>query len=367
MKNILAVCFLAFFTFVSTSCQRNSIYIEGQFENVPDGSVYLSILDSNLNTKPIDTTTIKNGHFIFDGSVTLDDTECLFISINKHYISIFMGNEKVNVKGDILKPESIEITGSEGNEQLKKFIENLPEQERLKNLQNELRRIGNDIDRANEIQKEMQETQEEQLAYIKKYINQNCDSPVGPFCLMNQIRFFSFEEVDEFVTKFNVNQASNKYVKALTRFVEENRARNEAQKRLAIGKEAPDFELTNNQGDTIKLSQFRGKIVLVDFWASWCQPCRRNNKTIVEVYNKFASKGLQIIGISVDKKESDWLNAKNEDMLPGIQLRDVDQVVAEAYLIEAIPACFLIDEEGKIIAKDVTGENLLNSIAQKIK
>src|SRR5882757_7282729 len=134
-------------------------------------------------------------------------------------------------------------------------------------------------------------------------------------------------------------------------------------KHTAPGTMAPDFTQNDANGVPVKLSSFRGKYVLVDFWASWCGPCREENPNVVRVYNKYKDKNFTILGVSLDKAEgrANWLAAIKSDGLNWTQVSDLkfwSNQVAALYYVSSIPANFLIDPSGKIIAKDLRGDDL---------
>lgn len=137
----------------------------------------------------------------------------------------------------------------------------------------------------------------------------------------------------------------------------------ESMKSVEIGAMAPDFEEADTTGKPVRLSSFRGKYVLLDFWASWCGPCRQENPNVVKAYNRFKDKNFTIIGISLDKPNGGfaWLNAIRNDHLTWTQLSDLkfwNNSVAQLYFVQSIPKNFLIDPTGKIIAQDLRGDDL---------
>ena len=134
----------------------------------------------------------------------------------------------------------------------------------------------------------------------------------------------------------------------------------------ALLSEAPDFTLNDINGKPFRLSSLRGNIVLLDFWASWCTPCRYENPNIVKAYHKYAKKGLRIVQVSLDKDKNDWIQAINKDQLQAWKhvsdLQYWNSPVAKLYGIQAIPANFLIAPDGKIIAQNLHGEQLFSTL-----
>lgn len=134
-------------------------------------------------------------------------------------------------------------------------------------------------------------------------------------------------------------------------------------KALAKGSVAPGFTLSTPQGEEVSLSSYQGNYVLVDFWAAWCKPCRMENPNLVEMYQAYKDQGFEILGISLDQNDEPWIEAIEKDELIWTQVRDVDNEVAETYQVQAIPANYLLNESGEIVAKNLRG----NSLRQKLE
>lgn len=137
--------------------------------------------------------------------------------------------------------------------------------------------------------------------------------------------------------------------------------------RLAVGTPAPEISVTDPDGKNIKLSDFKGKIVLIDFWASWCGPCRRENPNVVNLYKKYKDKGFEIFGVSLDKDKSAWLGAIKADNLTwkhGSELAFWQSSFCKTYNVTGIPQTFLVDKDGNIIAKGLRGQELEAKLAQ---
>jgi peroxiredoxin len=137
------------------------------------------------------------------------------------------------------------------------------------------------------------------------------------------------------------------------------------------GSEAPEILLPSPEGDTIALSSTRGKVVLLDFWASWCLPCRKENPNLVKAYNLYSKKGFQIYQVSLDKTKDAWTKGIKDDQLDKwIHVSDVkywNSVVVPLYKIESIPTNFLLDKNGRIIASNLRGEQLEKKLAEILK
>ena len=133
---------------------------------------------------------------------------------------------------------------------------------------------------------------------------------------------------------------------------------------------ASDFRLPNQKGDSISLVSLRGKVVILDFWASWCAPCRVANKNLVKSYPRWKAKGVEIISISLDENAKSWLAAVKKDRLTWIQLNEMKgwrSSVTTNWQINKIPASFLIDQEGNVIGRDLEGAELENAINHLIR
>jgi len=140
-----------------------------------------------------------------------------------------------------------------------------------------------------------------------------------------------------------------------------------ALKSLMLGAEAPDFTLNTPEGETLSLSALRGKVVMIDFWASWCGPCRRENPNVVRLYNQYKDRGFEILGVSLDRTKQPWLKAIEKDGLEWFHVSDLKgwkSAAAQMYNVSSIPQTLLLDENGNIIARNLRGQQLAQRLAE---
>ncbi len=228
-----------------------------------------------------------------------------------------------------------------------------------------LNRIGQ-VKASKNLEPQFDEVSAERKKILKDYFLKNPQSPISLYVL-NEIAGWEIDpaEVEPLFKKLpgsTQNLPSGKELKEKV----------EIAKKTAIGKLAMDFTQNDTAGIPVKLSAFRGRYLLVDFWASWCGPCRVENPHVVEAYHKFKDKGFHILGISLDRpgEKDKWLKAIHEDKLAWTQVSDLNfwkNAVAVQYGIMSIPSNLLLDQEGKIIAKNLRGDELTKKLEEVLK
>ncbi|HMK03900.1 MAG TPA: TlpA disulfide reductase family protein [Ferruginibacter sp.] len=143
-----------------------------------------------------------------------------------------------------------------------------------------------------------------------------------------------------------------------------------ASAQLRVGAMAPGISLPDTKDSIVSLSSLKGKVVLIDFWASWCMPCRAANPAVVRLYKKYKEKGFEVFAVSIDTKKEAWIRAIRQDKLTYTQVNENAgwySKVAEQYFVEQIPTSFLLDRSGKIVAVDLEGNSLENKIKNLLK
>jgi peroxiredoxin len=368
MKKILL--FATALCITLNSCAESSYEVKGKIGNYNSpAKIYLQYIDNNeIITQSYD---LKEGRFLFSGKIDSPTNGRLVIipdgdSINnqqlyEHSIPLIVSNEKISIHSDDLIANAT-ITGSLLNDDLKKLKAQLNAVEDKKNnLMEEYYNSSVEKQQSDDFQRFVQEKLEEATTeannVYKDFITNNPRSFVSLMALMEYSRLNP--DMDEISSLFNLlsedikNTGEGKSIGMQL----------SVSKTTAIGVVAPDFTQNDPDGKPVSLSDFRGKYLLVDFWASWCGPCRKENPHVVNAYNQYKDKNFEILGVSLDNPggKQNWLNAIQKDGLTWPQVSDLkgwQNAVALQYNVQSIPHNFLLDPQGVIIAKNLRGEKL---------
>lgn len=338
------------------------VQVAGKIDNAPEGVVVLSQFTDN-RPKVLDTLEIQeNGEFSYEVAVSGPT----FFELNmqgQKVIRLALFKEDVEVKYDFAQPESLAIEGSADTKELIKVEKLMETYQAEVNQLNEAYYAAmskNDSETIKAIQAQAMELESQQAVRVKEVITSMGDSfaSMAAIGLLNPKTDFQF--IDELVTKLNDNYPGTTSILQLKQQLDEMRA-------LSVGQLAPEIELPSPDGTMVKLSDLRGKYVLIDFWAAWCKPCRQENPNVVRLYNQYKDKGFEVFGVSLDRTKEDWVKAIADDGLTWTQVSDLkyfNSAAAELYQIDAIPATYMVDPEGKIVAKDLRGPSLEKKLAE---
>ena len=353
---------LFFLLIVCISCGNSSNFsIGGKLTNAPIRTrAYLYKFKNNWGM-PIDSTFLsENGLFKFSHN-SPEENFYKVVFEDKEYFTVVKNGDQVTITADLSDGTSCYvISGNEESEKLQLLNDKRNE------FSNEVYTISSHFNGLSASKPDSNKILSEKLnvslverrkkfeAFILKFVNNNLTSLSG-FYAMNLLNAREYEnELIDYAGKirgvFDGNAAVSSFL-----------ARMEELKTVQIGQTAPDFLLNSIEGKSVRLSQFKGKYVLLDFWASWCIPCRLENPNLVKVYKEFKNRNFEILSISLDDNDQPWRKAVQEDRLTWTHLREVKNFegqTVKTYQIQSIPSSFVIDPSGKIIAKNLLGENL---------
>lgn len=355
MRKLILSIFIMMLIVACTA--KPGFQISGRLENA-EGKTIKLLARNGRSFVTKDSTVIKNGSFKLKGAVEYPDFYFISFNDSEDLKQFFLENSDIVITGNAESIQDLQISGSISNDEYEKYNWLMqPFDERMSDLYQQYQQIYQSGDEAKmeEIYQEYETIQDGIRTISMQFIKDHPESFVSAGILAHLSYDLDTNELDELL---NVLADMVKIHPQIAQL--ENRL--VALKNTEIGKPAPDFELTDKDGNSFKLSQKIGaKLLLIDFWAAWCNPCREENPNVVAVYEKYKDKGFDIVGVSLDKSKDDWLEAIEVDNLSWQQTSSLlgwECPVAAQYGVSAIPANFLLDEKGIIMVKDLRGEEL---------
>lgn len=349
--------------------ESSSIVLKGKV-NFPESGLVLLEEYGNKEVVVMDTVAIQpSGEFEHELSMS----EPGFYRMNfynKQMVNLILYQNDLTIEADGNAPDgAVTITGSKDMEYLMEINQIVKEfQQKVSNMNKQFvqANASGDQEETDRIRALFVVENKQHKELLKQKVRQMGNS----MAVFQVVGNFSAEEdylfLDSLGTIFANDPPDSKHTPRFLSFIEGVRLQAKNGANLQIGKTAPDISLPNPDGQVVPLSSLRGKVVLVDFWAQWCRPCRMENPNIVEAYHKFKDKGFEVYGVSLDRSKDKWLQGIEEDGLVWTHVSDLKYWQSEAartYNINAIPASFLLDREGKIIARNLRGQ----SLHQKLK
>ena len=344
------------------SCKDSSTFTISGTVTKPGSlkKVYLLQADTTSITVVDSTSLSEAGMFEFKHKAPYADLYQLRVGTSMYQLIAKNGDE-IGFTTDLTdNTHAYQITGSDASDKIKEFnkISNFYGDKNSKvaqEYQDKVQAIGHESDSLIKIYMPVfQKNLGEYSAAVLKFVNDNKTSLAGFYAAMSldavkyEPQLINYS--DDIKNSFSDNPAVQHFNKQMATI-----------KPISIGHPAPDFTVNGIDGKAIKLSDYKGKYVMIDFWASWCAPCRHENPNVVKQYAIYHPQGFNILGVSLDNDKGKWQEAVNADKLTwshGSDLKSFEGATERLYHIEAIPSNYIIDPQGNIVAKNITGTDL---------
>ncbi len=353
---------------------KNEFILNGKFADANSKfegkEIYLMKFDEKTdNYFSLDTTTVTNGTFTFHE--TLDTpNEVRFISTYGFPKAVFFVGEAGNIELDLDSMLVPTLKGTELNDKYQAYLaERQSSADQIQEIKKEAAKAKEENRLTPEYEKELEKKFDSLYDGTKEYIfsfaKENITNPIGQYILIDKYISFDKDQLEQLFSQIDEeSQKKGMFVKPRKRF--------NILKATAVGNNFTDIKGLTPDGKPLALSDIagKGKYVLVDFWASWCPPCRKDMPEVVKLYNQYKSKGFEIVGVSLDSDNAAWVKGIKDLKITWPQVSDLKGWQTElggAYAVNSIPHMVLLDKEGKIVANKITVPELSDKLAELLK
>ena len=330
-------------------------------------AVYFSTLNDNGSPEPKDTVLVKDGKI----NLALPNTDYQGLGIlkleNNANGNVLFVYENEKIEGEIHADSlsKTDLKGGDNQDLLQEYMHFLNKQQKAgKALSEKFRNpeLQENPTLASQLNEERDAFIEKESKFRKELIKNNPNSLVSVMILSDMLNMnrSSLPEIKSLFEGLSDKAQSTPAGKRIATFIKTNEATSE-------GSMAPNFTAKTPEGEDLSLKDAMGEVTLIDFWAAWCKPCRMENPNVVKMYNKYHDKGLNIIGVSLDKTKDAWVKAIEDDQLDWYHVSNLkywNDPIAKMYQVRSIPSTFLLDKDGKIVAKNLRGQALENKVAE---
>lgn len=368
---------------VLVSCQSTEYTLNISADVEDQNQIFLITLDDNNQPQTLDTLAIQGGVTSYSNTIELPEMHYLLLAGNRDVVPVVLepGEITVEIYKDSIRASK--VSGTKSNKEFSRYItETTPLIDDLFGIQNEMRNamISRDSLAFADLQEQLNDMQTKFTDFQVDYVTTNNDSYISTL-ILEQLILNKGIENEEAKSVFNAFSSTIKKTKAGIKIktvlfpadekVEEKveETENSDDTEVSLGSTAPDFTAPNPEGETQSLYTSLGTYTLVDFWASWCGPCRVESPKLVNTYNLYKNKGLSIVSVSLDKDDASWKKAIENDKLNWNHMSNLkrwEDPIASLYGVTSIPQLFLLDENGTVVAKDHYIANMLPILEEKL-
>ncbi|MDZ7607101.1 MAG: TlpA disulfide reductase family protein [Cyclobacteriaceae bacterium] len=344
---------------------KNPAYtIDATIRGIDDSTSIFLYVRNEGEMKILDTVALKDSKAQFTGVVDSPEMMYLNIGTTNKAINLFVENAKIQISVHADSLDKAVVTGSKTQDDFMAFktaLEPIEQRSNDLNQRYQVAMASGDTAAIRQIQIDADQLYPDQNAAITSFISDKNASFLTPYIIRNYLVFeMEVGQLDSMLSKLDTTVHRSPDYKFLADRVA-------VMQKVALGQPALDFALNDPAGTPVAISSFKGKYLLIDFWASWCGPCRRENPNVVQLYNDFNEKGFEIIGVSFDDDREKWLKAIDDDKLTWAHVSDLQGWGCEAgklYAVNSIPATVLLNREGIIIAKNLRGDALRKKLEE---
>ena len=365
MRSILLSLLVVAFTVASCQSKKpeGGFILKGEIKGA-DGKTFVLAKVANRMLEGIDTATVENGKIEFTGKLAYPQQLYIVEEGQQRPVMMFFGeNSDMSFSGVIDSLSTAEISGSASNDLLQSYnksMEKYQEQNQQLMARYQAAQATKDQKAMEGVIKDYENMMDQQMTETGDFISKNPSSPVSLSLVQSNFMMGGYDKLNTEFSKLDTSLAAIPAYKEIYDYLK-------IAENVQVGKTAPDFTLPTPDGKEISLSSLKGKYLLLDFWASWCQPCRRENPNVKAAYEKYKSKGFEVLSVSVDRDLNAWKKAIEDDGMSWLQVHDDKDVSHSLYAVVGIPTTFLLDKNGVIIDKNLRGSALTEKLQELLK
>lgn len=373
MKNLLSILLTGLLALIVLSCnelqkqkENNNFNLHITVTGMPDSTMVFLKQREDAKWVTIDSSLIENNNAKLTGNISSPDIYYVTFSKLRSALPIFIEQGEINLTADIKNLRDYKVENSKTHAEYENFMTNV-----LGSFDKKVQELGSkygiaqrngDTAEISRLENEYESIQNNKKDAMINYVKENSKNIVGPYIVYSSAYMFDLDQLEDVASSTDKSLADNKYVKLLNSKIT-------TLKRVQIGQPFINFTMEDPKGKPVSLTSVveKNKYVLIDFWASWCQPCRGENPNVVNAFQKYHNKGFTVFGVSFDRKKNNWIKAIQDDGLTWPHVSDLKgwgNAAGKLYGIQSIPQNILIGPDGKIVARNVRGKALHDKLKE---